>query len=62
MLPLIAGYDDNPAVISLSLRVSQSGKIHHVAMTPAGLPFLVPIPKLDMRQKSKFIYIVPPYA
>jgi len=62
MLPLISGYDDNPAVISLSLRVSQSGKVRHIAMIPVGFPFLVSIPKLDMRQKSKFIYIVPSYT
>jgi len=50
MLPLIAGYDHNPAVVSLPPRVPRysrgQGKCRDIVGIPAELPLLVPTPKL----------------
>jgi len=54
MSPLIAGYDHAPAAISLPgpsvLRKEKGKDTRHF---PSWLPFLVPIPKLDTRQKPE---------
>jgi hypothetical protein len=46
MLPLIAGYDHIPALISLPSESLGHSRGQDIATIPAGLLFFVPIPKL----------------
>jgi len=58
MLPLITGYDRNPAVVSLPSRVLRyssrgQGKSRRIATVPAGLPFLIPISRFDIAAEMR---------